>query len=85
MSGICRTCLQIVDGEMFFYIDTFDNSQITNAIPKDVLQLCVPEMVSSILSFADLLYFVPFQGFVHFRTARNMQRLLEHVRKLLQL
>ncbi|EFA05621.1 zinc finger protein 64 [Tribolium castaneum] len=44
MSIICRTCLQIVDKSTFYYIDTFDNSQISNTVPKDVLQVCVPEM-----------------------------------------
>ncbi|XP_044260766.1 zinc finger protein 64-like [Tribolium madens] len=44
MSMICRTCLQIVDKSAFCYIDTFDNSQKCNTVPKDVLQLCVPEM-----------------------------------------
>lgn len=47
MALICRACLQNVDTKMYFYIDTFDNTQITNTIPKDVLQVCVPEMVSA--------------------------------------
>jgi hypothetical protein len=46
MSIICRACLQNVDKSGYFYIDTFDNTQIPNTIPKDLLQLCVPEMVS---------------------------------------
>ncbi|CAH1382122.1 hypothetical protein MTP99_006036 [Tenebrio molitor] len=44
MSIICRACLQNVDKSGYFYIDTFDNTQIPNTIPKDLLQLCVPEM-----------------------------------------
>lgn len=47
MALICRACLQNVDTKLYFYIDTFDNTQITNTIPKDVLQVCVPEMVSA--------------------------------------
>ncbi|RZC40981.1 zinc finger protein 64 -like protein, isoforms 3 and 4-like [Asbolus verrucosus] len=35
MSIICRACLQNVDKDSYFYIDTFDNTQIPNTVPKD--------------------------------------------------
>lgn len=47
---ICRTCLRQVpeSNNTYFYIDTFDNLDKINTVPKDLLQLCVPEMVSGV-------------------------------------